>query len=199
MNYRHGTWALALLFFPIALGQSVEAGTYRIQSRAAWKTWSLPGEAVVLETDGSVRPRRYWRNINAAANASEFEHLTKDDGLVFGGVRRVGSGQATASHVIDSDVTTWWQPSPSDELEDLWLEVDLGRTVIANRIRLVFPDTSGARPFRNFTLYTSEGARTSLRNDVFLFTRVGSTIEPNTETVIDYDLSIIDPAGATGA
>lgn len=199
MNYRCGTWTLALLFFLIALGQNVEAGTYRIQSRAAWKTWSLPGEAVVLGNDGSVRPRRYRRNINAAANASEFEHLTKDDGLVFGGVRRVGSGQATAARVIDSDATTWWQPSPSDELEDMWLEVDLGRTVIANRIRLVFPDTSGVRPFRNFTLYTSEGARTSLKNDVFLFTRIGSTIEPNTETVIDYDLSIIDPAGATGA
>ena len=199
MNYRRGTWTLALLFFLVALGQRVEAGTYRIQSRAAWKTWSLPGEAVVLGNDGSVRPRRYRRNINAAANASEFEYLTKDDGLVFGGVRRVGSGQATAARVIDSDITTWWQPSPSDELEDMWLEVDLGRTVIANRIRLVFPDTSGARPFRNFTLYTSEGARTSLKNDVFLFTRIGSTIEPNTETVIDYDLSIIDPAGATGA
>ena len=199
MNYRRGTWTLALLFFLIALGQRGEAGTYRIQSRAAWKTWSLPGGAVVLGNDGSVRPRRYQRNINAAANASEFEHLTKDDGLVFGGVRRVGSGQATAARVIDSDATTYWQPSPSDALEDMWLEVDLGRTVIANKIRLVFPDTSGVRPFRNFTLFTSEGARTSLKNDVFLFTRIGSTIEPNTKTVIDYDLSIIDPAGATGA
>lgn len=199
MNYRRGTWTLALLFFLIALGQRGEAGTYRIQSRSAWKTWSLPGEAVVLGNDGSVRPRRYQRNINAAANASEFEHLTKDDGLVFGGVRRVGSGQATAARVIDSDATTYWQPSPSDALEDMWLEVDLGRTVIANKIRLVFPDTSGVRPFRNFTLFTSEGARTSLKNDVFLFTRIGSTIEPNTKTVIDYDLSIIDPAGATGA
>ena len=199
MNYRCGTWTLALLFFLIALGERGEAGTYRIQSRAAWKTWSLPGEAVVLGNDGSVRPRRYQRNINAAANAFEFEHLTKDDGLVFGGVRRVGSGQATAARVIDSNATTYWQPSPSDALEDMWLEVDLGRTVIANKIRLVFPDTSGARPFRNFTLFTSEGARTSLKNDVFLFTRIGSTIEPNTKTVIDYDLSIIDPAGATGA
>lgn len=199
MNYRRGTWTLALLFFLIALGQRGEAGTYRIQSRAAWKTWSLPGGAVVLGNDGSVRPRRYQRNINAAANASEFEHLTKDDGLVFGGVRRVGSGQATAARVSDSDATTYWQPSPSDALEDMWLEVDLGRTVIANKIRLVFPDTSGVRPFRNFTLFTSEGARTSLKNDVFLFTRIGSTIEPNTKTVIDYDLSIIDPAGATGA
>ena len=199
MNYRCGTWTLALLFFLIALGQRGEAGTYRIQSRAAWKTWSLPGEAVVLGNDGSVRPRRYRRNINAAANASEFEHLTKDNGLVFGGVRRVGSGQATAARVIDNDATTWWQPAPSDALEDMWLEVDLGRTVIANKIRLVFPDTSGARPVRNFTLFTSEGARTSLKNDVFLFTRIGNTIEPNTKTVIDYDLSIIDPAGATGA
>ena len=199
MNYRRGTWTLALLFFLIALGQRGEAGTYRIQSRTAWQTWSLPGGAVVLGNDGSVRLRRYQRNINAAANASEFEHLTKDDGLVFGGVRRVGSGQATAARVIDSDATTYWQPAPSDALEDMWLEVDLGRTVIANKIRLVFPDTSGVRPFRNFTLFTSEGARTSLKNDVFLFTRIGSTIEPNTKTVIDYDLSIIDPAGATGA
>lgn len=199
MNYRRGTWTLALLFFLIALGQRGEAGTYRIQSRAAWQTWSLPGGAVVLGNDGSVRLRRYQRNINAAANASEFEHLTKDDGLVFGGVRRVGSGQATAARVIDSNATTYWQPAPSDALEDMWLEVDLGRTVIANKIRLVFPDTSGVRPFRNFTLFTSEGARTSLKNDVFLFTRIGSTIEPNTKTVIDYDLSIIDPAGATGA
>lgn len=199
MNYRRGTWTLALLFFLIALGQRGEAGTYRIQSRTAWQTWSLPGGAVVLGNDGSVRLRRYQRNINAAANASEFEHLTKDDGLVFGGVRRVGSGQATAARVIDSNATTYWQPAPSDALEDMWLEVDLGRTVIANKIRLVFPDTSGVRPFRNFTLFTSEGARTSLKNDVFLFTRIGSTIEPNTKTVIDYDLSIIDPAGATGA
>lgn len=198
MNKRRGVWLLANLFLLTALFQGVEAGSYRINSRTQWQKWDLPGESVLLGNDGSVRLRRYKRNINAAANASEFEHLTKDDGLVFGGVRRVGSGRATAARVIDNDVQSWWQPNSRDDLEDLWLEVDLGRTVLADRIRLVFPDTLGVRPFRNFSLFTAEGARTSLKNDVFQFTRLGSTIEPNTETVIDYDLRIIDPAGATG-
>lgn len=86
----------------------------------------------------------------------------------------------------------------SDDLGDWWLEVDLGRAVLATRIRIVFPDSAGSRPFRNFSVYTSEGSRTSLREDIFQFTRVGGTIEPNAEKVIEYELRTIDPGAATG-
>lgn len=126
------------------------AGEYRIQSRAGWESWAFPAGIVELHEDGSISLKRFRKNINAVANAAEFEHRSKDaGGLVAGGLRNAGSSQGTAGRAIDGDSQTWWQPSIEDALEDWWLEIDLGRSVLANKVRIAFPDGAAVKPFRN--------------------------------------------------
>jgi len=190
---------ILLLTLAVLMPEKSSGGTYRIQRRADWESWTYPAESVVLEEDGSIGLKWYRKNINAAADAASFEHESKDaKGLVSGGVRKAGSNLATAPRIIDGDMATWWRPAASAPLDEWWLELDLGRAVLASKIRIVFADSAGARPFRNFSVYTSEGARTSIRADIFSFARVGGTIEPNAEKVIEYDLRTIDPGAATG-
>jgi len=174
------------------------AGEYRIQSRADWERWTLPQGAVELRNDGSVGLRRLRRDIDAVANAGEFEHATKSSGVVSGGVRRAGSGLQTGALAIDGDPGTWWRPSMDDAQDDWWLEVDLGRLVLGTRLRLVFADENGARPFRRFAVYISDGRRVTPRADLFQFTRVAATIHPNEDSVVDVDLRTIEPGDATG-
>ena len=175
-------------------------GEYHIQGRADWELWTYPSGVVVLDEDGSIGLKRYRKTINAVGNATEFEYESKDaKGLVPGGIRNAGSNLGMADRVIDGDPETWWRPSAADELGDWWLEVDLGRVVLANQVRIIFPDSAGVKPFRNFSVYVSEGSRTSLRNDIFQYTRIGATIRPNTDSVIEYELRTVDPGAATGA
>ena len=175
------------------------AGVYRIQEKRDWEQWTYPKGAVVLDDDGSVGLKWFRAPINAVEDAPEFQHESKDaKGLVSGGIRNAGSNRAAAERAIDGGVETWWQPSSEDDLEDWWIEVDLGRAVLATKVRFIFPDAAGARPFRNFSVYTAEGARTELRADIFQYTRVGGTMEPNTEQVVEYDLKTVDEGLATG-
>ena len=58
--------------------------------------------------DGSIGLRRYRKNINAAANATQFERASKDaKGMVPGGIRYAESNPGTADRVIDGDPATW--------------------------------------------------------------------------------------------
>jgi hypothetical protein len=175
------------------------AWEYRIQSRADWEAWTRQGGVVEVLEDGSIGLKRIRKNIDAVANAAEFEHLSKDTGgLVRGGLRNAGSNAAMAALALDGDPETWWQPAMDDEAGDWWLEIDLGRLVLGNRLRLVFADKNGARPFRRFAVYISDGERKSLKADVFQYTRAFVTIDPNTRTVVDLDLHSVDPDKATG-
>jgi hypothetical protein len=192
-------WLILLIALPALAPEGSWGGVYRMQSMKDWESWSYPREAVVFGEDGGIGLKRYRSSINAVAEAAQFQHESKDaDGLVPGGIRHVGSNRATAERAIDGDVQTWWRPSATDGLDDWWVEVDLGRAVLATKVRIVFPDTAGVRPFRSFSVYTSEGARTSLQDDIFPFTRVGGTIEPNAKRAIEYELSTVDPGAATG-
>ena len=174
------------------------ADVFQFDTRADWETWSFPPGALVQGDDGSITLNRTARGINAAANAREFLHAVKSTrDLVPGGVR-VFSAEATADNLIDQDPATWWQPSAADVLRDWWVEVDLGRMVYATKIRLTFPDTVGAEPFRNFSVYINNGERSVAAKDIFQFTRIGRTTEPNRERVVEYTLSTLDPGPATG-
>ena len=175
------------------------ADVFRFERKADWDSWTFPSGAVLQNEDGSVGLAWIDKEINAVANARDFLHRVRSSKKpIPGGVRFVASNEETAENLIDGRADTWWQPSQDDVIDDWWIEVDLGRMVYATKIRLIFPDTTDAVPFRNFSVYVNTGERSNAAKDIFQFTRVGRTTEPNDSRVVEYDLLTLDPGGATG-
>ena len=188
----------ALVIMALSAAASL-ADVFTFERKADWDTWTFPRGALVQNEDGSIGLNRIDKSINAAANARDFLHTVKSTrDLVPGGIRFVASGQETADNLIDGREDTWWQPAQEDVIDDWWVEVDLGRMVYATKIRLTFPDTEDARPFRNFSVYVNDGERANAAKDVFQFVRVGRTTEPNDQRVVEYELLTLDPGAATG-
>jgi hypothetical protein len=186
-------------FWTLAGVGAVLADEFRFERKVDWDSWAFPQGVLVLDEDGSIGLSRVDKQINAAADARNFLHTIKSSKEpIPGGIRVVGSGQSTAAHVIDGRADTWWQPDPDAARQDRWVEVNLGRMVHATRIRLIFPDTLGVRPFRSFSVYVNDGERATAARDVFQFTRVGRTTEPNHQRVVEYDLTTLDPGEAIG-
>lgn len=175
----------------------VLAGTYTIGQKAQWEEWTYSKGVVQLDEDGSIHLVWFRRNTDPIADAEEFEHKMVERGVVRGEIR-VRSNQRDASYLIDRDEHTYWKPSAADPLDAWSVEVDLGRVVLVDHIQLIFADATGAKPFRDFSVYVSEGSHVSTRGDLFRFTRVGTTTKPNTEVVVEYDLFTLDDGLATG-
>ena len=72
------------------------------------------------------------------------------------GVSRVGSNPELAANIFDGDPTTYWEPDPNDPISQWWIEVDLGRVVPLERLRLQFVDEALGDPFLKFILLISE-------------------------------------------
>ena len=175
------------------------ATEFRFSERSDWDSWTFPRGAIAQNEDGSIGLERIEKNIDAVANAREFLHAVKrTKEPVPGGINVVGTGTETADNIMDGRTDTWWKPSLDNVLEDWFIEVDLGRMVLASKIRLTFPDTLEVTPFRNFSVFVSDGVRASAAKDVFIFSRIGRTTEPNTERVVEFELETIWPGAATG-
>ncbi|MCK4590863.1 MAG: discoidin domain-containing protein [Candidatus Latescibacteria bacterium] len=192
---------LLILFTVIGLTLvSVEAlaGKLIIPRDVPWQEWKYPKGAVRVEDD-TVTLVSFSKDIDPIANAGDFEHKSKvpGRGMIPGGIR-VGSNSIDAGNIIDGNVDTYWKPRATDSLEDWWVQVDLGRVVLADKLTLTFPDKEGAKPFRDFSVYVSEGAHVSATLDQFQFGKVGTTTEPNTEEVIEYNLFTIELGTAIG-
>jgi len=78
------------------------------------------------------------------------------DYVVRPGVSRVGSNPQLAANIYDGDPTTYWEPNPNDPVSEWWIEVDLGRVVPLERLRLQFVDEEMGDPFYKFVLLLSE-------------------------------------------
>jgi len=167
---------------------------FRIDRRSQWQTWRIPEGAVELLDDGGIQLSWFSKKTNPLEDMGNFEHGTRKQGVLRGGVQVFSNG-ADARFFHDGNPGTWWQPDPEDGLDNWWLHVDLGRVVLLQQIRLVFPDTAGARPFEDFSVYVSEGATVSPTEDVYRFHRVGITTRPNRERVREFTLLTIDPPG----
>ncbi len=175
------------------------ADEFRFGSKADWDSWTFPRSAVMQHDDGSIGLQRVGKAINAVADAQQFLHSVKSSKEpIAGGIRFVGSGAETAENILDGRVDTWWQPDGDDGLDDWWFGVDLGRMVYATKIRLTFPDTTDAEPFRNFSIYINNGERYVAAKDVFSFSRVGRTILPNEERIVEFSLQTIEQGGGIG-
>ena len=157
----------------------------------------MPRDLIRFNARGNLQLTKFRKDINAVANAAQFRHLTRTRGdQVAGGLWEAGSNPRAAAHVLDGDPSTYWQASPDDVLGDWFVQIDLGRAVLAKEIRLHFPDRDGARPFRQFTVFTATGMTSDALDDLFLFSPVYFTTQPNrsTEVVIPLSFDLQDSA-----
>lgn len=180
-------------FFFLLVGWSIGAGlawgeVYRVDRRSQWQEWRFPAGSLELGEDGSVTPRRFAPgSLNAALDAARFSHPAAGGDTVQGGVRLVGSNSAAGRRLIDGDPLTYWQPDPADSLEAWHFEIDLGRAIPVIAVRLRFPDQEGARPFREFRVFGSDGRRVvTTGEDIFAYNLIGGTTRPNDRTEVEY-------------
>lgn len=166
---------------------------YRLDSRSQWQEWQFPAGALELSEDGAITPRTFAAgSLNAVLDAGRFSHPVAGGDTVQGGLRLVGSNPAAGRRLIDGDSLTYWKPDPADSLEAWRFELDLGRAVPVTTVRLRFPDQEGARPFREFLVFGSDGKRvTTTGEDVFSYNLIGGTTRPNDQTAVEYPVKPI--------
>ena len=87
--------------------------------------------------------------IRNTLNELVFDHWVRP------GISRVGSNPQLAEHILDGDPTTFWEPDPRDPIERWWIEVDLGRAVPVERLKLQFVDEELGDPFLQFIMLMS--------------------------------------------
>ena len=166
------------------------ADALRFADPDAWSMWDMPYGLVEFGTAGQLQLVKYRKDINAVANASLFTHSTRSRGeAVAGGIWKAGSNPDAAERTIDGDPATFWQAAPNDALDDWFVQVDLGRAVLAEEIRLTFPDKEGGRPYRQFAVFTATGITSDPLKDVFIYRPVYFTTRPNEATSIAIPLS----------
>ena len=181
-------WLVALLAWLAGPPLSGAADMLDFDSAEKWQSWAIPTGVVQIDAAGVVRLTQYRKEIDAIRDAHLFTHSTQRRGTVTGGLWQAGSGAATADLAIDGDPATFWQPDARDSLKTWFIDIELGRAVLARHIRLTFPDQEGARPLRQFTVYATTGARIQATEDVFKFDPVYRTTQPNTATAITIPL-----------
>ncbi len=183
---------MAIWFLCAGLGLwagPLAAEVYTFDSAEKWQTWQLPQGLVQLGPSGHLELVKFRKNIDPVRDAGGFFHDTMERKAVPGGIFRAGSNPSDAFKIIDGDYNTFWQPDPADPLAKWEVEIDLGRAVLAQELRLRFPDQGGARPLRQFTVYVATGATIDPRKDLFRFESVYQTTLPNEESEIRIELS----------
>jgi hypothetical protein len=114
-------------------------------TQAAWQQWRVPTGTVGLTPSGRVQPLAVRKNTDAVSDAQAFG----------GGVRAAGSGSRTAALIMDGDPATGWEPDPADGVEKWWIEIDLGRVVTAEKVRVLLAEE--AEPLQFFNVLLSSG------------------------------------------
>ena len=171
---------LCLVFCVSALAQE----GYRLQGRRVlvqgaeqWAAWQGPLGVHVIEPDGTVRPRFLRADINAVADAELFSRVEVEGDTLYGGIRRAGSNSDAAANAIDGDERTFWEPNFDDEIESWFVEIDLGRATVVQRIAVRFAETGD--PFLKFRVMISDGRQVFGRNLSKQFFRIGQITRPN--------------------
>ena len=154
----------------------------RVDAPKHWWAWDAPTGVQVVRADGTVEPRFLRRLIEVARDAPNFTYVsafTSKDTLQ-GGIGAVGSGQDSAPLVLDGNPNTYWEPQRTSSLDHWFLEIDLGRAVIAHRVVLRFAAEGRGDPFLKFRVMASDGLLWGQGRDrQRRFFRVGLETKPN--------------------
>lgn len=188
---------LGLATMALLLAWPTHGGAQNLVFRGLdFDTWNHPRGLVTVQP-GGIAVKHFGKRSNAVANAGQFPPNPIGD---FGRLPvRAPSNQGQARRVVDQDADTWWQPSTADPLQTWWLELDLGRDVVADRVRVIFPDTTGARPFSFFSVYVSPGIPVfGSSTPRIVFTRLGRPVNNNTSRVVEFALTTTGVPSATG-
>ena len=110
----------------LLLSASVDADRISFDSPETWATWTMPLGAVQISAAGHVDLVAVRKQIDAVADALTFG----------GGIRSAGSSASQAMRLMDGDLSTSWTPRASDDIGDWWVEIDLGRVVTSEEIRI---------------------------------------------------------------
>ena len=162
-------------------GYRLEADRVTVESAEHWAAWDAEEGVRVIGADGGgVRPRLLRREANAVRDAHLFEYRSEGDTLQ-GGVRQAGSDAAGAVNLVDGDVRTFWEPDLGLGLERGFVEIDLGRAVVAKRVDLRFVDDDLGDPFLKFRVLVADGRATATSTRRREFFRVGLVTDPNKE------------------
>ena len=175
----------------------LNAETLVFNSAVQWQTWTSPHGLTQIGPEGQLQLVNFRKNTDVVADAHTFTHLSRTRGdAVAGGIWEAGSNPATAGRVIDGDPETFWRPDPTSPLGRWFVQIDLGRTVLAKEIRLTFPDQPGARPFKQFTVFVSTGITSDPLDDLFIFEPVFRTTLPNQKATLAIPLSFTNQDSA---
>ncbi|NKB66512.1 MAG: hypothetical protein GKR89_05585 [Candidatus Latescibacteria bacterium] len=135
-------WALAFLL----TAASAHGDRLSFTTAEDWQSWSIPLGAVEVQESGNISPVVVRKSVDAMADAARFG----------GGIRGAGSNVSAAPLIVDGDPTTGWFPIPEDGIESSWVEVDLGRLVTAERVRIHFAEDGPPMGFFNVLLSIGE-------------------------------------------
>ncbi|MCE2451117.1 MAG: hypothetical protein J4F35_23005 [Candidatus Latescibacteria bacterium] len=130
------------------LAGALAAEQLRFDAVDEWRTWGLPLGIVALDDAGVIRPVEIRKNVDPVRDAAVFG----------GGIHAAGSNALTAVRAIDGDRLTGWSPNLADDLDDWWIEIDLGRAVAARRVALTFLESAPPCALFDVLLSTGEPA-----------------------------------------
>ena len=159
-----------------AQGYHVYADRVEVYRSDHWQEWIAPQGTRIIHPDGTVTPRFVRRNINAALDAGQFRYVSEGDTLA-GGIVGAGCHIELAPLVIDGDGETYWEPELGRPVEDWWIDIDLGRAVVARRIAVRFARSGD--PFLKFRVMISDGRKTFTTVRQREFFRAGIVNIPN--------------------
>ena len=154
----------------------------RVDRPVHWRAWDAPTGVQVVHADGTVEPRFLRRVIEVAQDAPDFTYISTfaSEDTLQGGIYAVGTSQRQASFVLDGNPNTYWEPQRTSSLDHWFLEIDLGRAVIAHRVVLRFVAAGQGDPFLKFRVMASDGLRWGQgRDQRRRFFRVGLETTPN--------------------
>jgi hypothetical protein len=186
--------AVAFLWLPATpteaqKGHVVVGNEVRINRASHWRVWQGAASLVQISSTGEIRPLLLRKGVNAALDVADHAITGTPGGVT------AGSSPFTARFTIDGNDATSWGPAISDPLADWWLEIDLGRLVVAQKIIIRFADETEGDPFLQFkvlgwrqppprstTTYTLAGTR------IPRFWEIGRTTRPNkTQRVFEFE------------
>ena len=170
-----------------------------------WNEWSLGSlqepvgkirqDVVEIDPTGQLTPLFIRKSIEAVDDAPTFTHIIdgrtekfyidtfKDGGKLFarGGIKNAGSNLNRAARVIDrgdNRLETFWEPDLERPDSEWWLEIDLGRVVLADKVALRFVDEELGDPFMQFRVLISDGFLAFGNSETLDYRIIGGTTQP---------------------
>ena len=170
------------LFAQESAGYRLLFNQVRINEPVHWQAWDAPTGVQIVREDGTVEPRFLRSDIEVAQNAVDFIYVNPfvSQDTLQGGISEVGTSRDQAAAILDRNPSTYWEPLRSSPVDQWFLEIDLGRAVIARRVVLRFVDEGQGDPFLKFRLMASDGLRFGQgRDQRRRFFRIGLETKPN--------------------